>query len=156
MESYSPPASHSPPALEEAVRLADIEWFMGAGDTRRNARAMGARSDEARRRPARSHSPTGRLARRVPKVHKPCTHSLAKKHHACEVCYECSQCKEVFLKKEKKRGGEGGGGGEGRGGEGRGGGEGRAGEGRKEGSKCFSCGSRRNKHVSQFVDCIIE
>ena len=34
----------------------------------------------------------------VDQVRPACVHSLAKKHSSCEVCYQCKQCKEVFLR----------------------------------------------------------
>ena len=41
-----------------------------------------------------------------------CEHRLERKHGGCRVCYQCSLCKEIFLKKSSSSGSESEGGAE--------------------------------------------
>ena len=41
---------------------------------------------------------------KIPKIHKQCKHRLAKKHRTCDVCYQCNQCREMFMMKKEARG----------------------------------------------------
>ena len=52
-----------------------------------------------------------------------CEHRLQRKHGGCRVCYQCSLCKEIFLKKTSSSGSESEGGAGGQRGGGGGGGQ---------------------------------
>jgi hypothetical protein len=123
-----------PPRLVGPVRLADIEYYTDGPSEQRSRKKHQFRS-----RGARSESPGGGKHKqlKIPKTQKPCVHNLAKKHRSCGDCYECKQCKDMFLKKESR--------------------EKRSTGRRKEGGgRCSTCHTMNVPPASQFVDCIID
>ena len=142
---------HAVPAVVAPVLLADIEYRTNRsshlGIHKQNNACLSIPGDLSRRererklarfsnRVSRSQSPRGKGKHcKTPKVHRPCVHNLAKKHRSCNVCYECKQCKEMFLKKESRV-------------EQRSRGE--------ETGKCNSCDTIKVRPVKNFVDCYIE
>ena len=140
--------------LEGAVQLADIEYHTTRNQKYRGrSQELRSKSQELRSKPGRhsnswsnsppdkaqpwSNSPPEKTAKqyKVAKTHKSCVHNLAKKHRSCDVCYECKQCKEMFLKKETR------------------------GEHRNrsmEREKCSTCDTIKIKPAKEFVDCVIE